>query len=74
MVGWPPPPATDLARIRKYCQSRVPARLHDQVRTEATVRGGSVTIFDCRPPWHANLTEWSKVRVAQLRYSASTNH
>jgi hypothetical protein len=68
------PPEADLARIRKYCHSRVPARLHDQVRIEATVRGGSVTIFDCRPPWHANLTEWSKVRVAQLRYSASTHH
>jgi hypothetical protein len=70
----PAPPETDLARIRKYCQTRVLARLRDQVRIEATVRGGSVTIFDCRPPWHANLTEWSKVRVAQLRYNASTHH
>jgi DUF3024 family protein len=26
------------------------------------------------PPWHPNLTEWSKVRVAQLRYSATTHH
>jgi hypothetical protein len=33
-----------------------------------------VTIFDCRPLWHPNLTEWSKVRVAQLRYSANTHH
>jgi Protein of unknown function (DUF3024) len=44
------------------------------VRVEAVVRGNSVTIFDCRPPWHPNLTEWSKVRVAQLRYSADTHH
>lgn len=36
--------------------------------------GNSVTIFDCRPPWHPNLTEWSKAGVAQLRYSASTHH
>jgi hypothetical protein len=69
----PAPPETDLARIRKYCQAQVPAHLRDQVRIEATVRGNSVTIFDCRPLWNANLTEWSKVRVVQLRYSASTH-
>ena len=34
-------------------------------------RGNAVTIFDCRPPWHSNLTEWSKLEVAKLRYSAS---
>jgi Protein of unknown function (DUF3024) len=45
----------------------------DQARVGANVRGSSVTIFDCRPPLHPNLTEWSKVRVAQLRYSASTH-
>jgi Protein of unknown function (DUF3024) len=70
----PAPPETDLAKIRKYCQSRVPARLRHRVRIEAAVRGSSVTIFDCRPPWHPNLTEWSKVRVAQLRYSANNRH
>ena len=69
----PAPPETDLAKIRKYCQTRVPARLRDQVRIEASVRGGSVTIFECRPLWQSNLTEWSKVHVAQLRYSASTH-
>jgi hypothetical protein len=38
----PAPPETDLAKIRKYCQTRVPARLRDQVWIEASVRGGSV--------------------------------
>jgi hypothetical protein len=41
---------------------------------EAAVRGNSVTIFHCRPPWHPDLTEWSKVRMAQLRCSAETHH
>jgi hypothetical protein len=44
----------------------------DHARRPGITTGNSVTIFDCRPPWHPNLTEWSKVRVAQLRYSAST--
>jgi hypothetical protein len=69
----PAPPETDLAKIRKYCQAQVPAHLRDQIRIEVTVRGNSVTILDCRPLWHTDLTEWSKVRVAQLRYSASTH-
>jgi hypothetical protein len=70
----PAPPETDLARIRRYCRTRVPARLRDQVRIEAQVRGSSVTVFDRRPPWHPDLTEWSKVSVAQLRYSEGTHH
>jgi hypothetical protein len=70
----PAPPEADLVKIRKYCHAQVSARFHHQVRVEAAVRGNSVTIFESRPPWHPNLTEWSKVRVAQLRYSARTHH
>jgi hypothetical protein len=66
------PPETDVARIRKYCGARVPADLRHQVRVEPVVRGCSVTIYECRPPRQPNLTEWSKVRVAQLRYNANT--
>lgn len=68
----PAPPETDLAKIRKYCQAQVPARLRDQVRIETAVRGSSVTILEYRPLWQAVPSEWSSVRVAQLRYSAST--
>jgi hypothetical protein len=68
------PPETDVARIRKYCRARVPASFRDQIRVEAAVRGSSVSIYECRPPWHPDLTEWSKVRVAQLRYNADTHH
>jgi len=31
----PAPPETDLLKIRKYCQTRVPARLRHQVRIAA---------------------------------------
>lgn len=69
----PAPPETDLAKIRKYCQAQVPDHLHDQIRIEVTVRGSSVTILESRPLWQASQAEWSQVRVAQLRYSATTN-
>jgi hypothetical protein len=35
---------------------------------------GSLKLIARRPPWNPNLTEWSKVRVAQLRSSADTHH
>ncbi|HEX6513810.1 MAG TPA: hypothetical protein VF157_16010 [Chloroflexota bacterium] len=53
-------------------RAQVPAHLRDQIRIEATVCGSSVTIVECRPLWRADPTEWSKVRVAQLRYNATT--
>ena len=34
-----------------------------------TVRGKSVTIYECRPPWHPDLTDWSELKVAQLRHN-----
>ena len=66
-------PDLDLARIRRYCDAKVPVDLRDEARVEANVRGKSVTIFDRRPPWHPDLTDWSRVPVAQLRYAADTN-
>jgi hypothetical protein len=69
----PAVPDLDLTRIRQFCESRVPARLRNEVRIEADVRGESVTIYDCRPSWHPNLTDWSRLPVAQLRYNADSH-
>ena len=67
-------PDLDLARIHRYCESRVPPHLRDEAHVEATHRGNNVTIHDCRPPWHPDLTDWSHAPVAQLRYSPERNH
>ena len=67
-------PELDLVRVRRYCDARVPTKLRNDVRVEVGVRGKSVTIFECRPPWHPNLTEWSKTSVAQLRYDPDAEH
>ena len=59
----------DLARVAKYCDAKVPVHARDELRIEYTVRGKSVTIFDCRPPWHESVgPEWSRLPVAQLRF------
>lgn len=61
-------PKLDLERIRRFCDSRIPTNLRNEVRVEVGVRGKSVTIFECRPLWHPKLTDWSKTSIAQLRY------
>ncbi len=62
-------PELDLARIRLYCQGRVPARLSDKIRIEVDVAGRSVTIVECRPPWTADLgPEWTRFPIARLRH------
>ena len=59
----------DLARVAKYCDAKVPVHMRDELRIEYTVRGNSVTIFDCRAPWHESVgPEWSRLPVAQLRF------
>jgi hypothetical protein len=69
----PTVPDLDLARIRQFCDRRVPAHLRDEARVEADTRGKSVTIFDCRPPWHPNLADWSRSPIAQLRYNPESH-
>jgi hypothetical protein len=61
-------PELALAKIRRFCEERTPAHLRDEMRLEATTRGNSVTVFDCRPPWDATHGEWTRMNIAQLRY------
>jgi hypothetical protein len=63
------PPETDIARVRRYCQRRVPPHARDQVRLETVVRGSAITIIERRVPWRDDFgPEWSRLKVAQLRY------
>jgi hypothetical protein len=65
-------PGLDLARIRRYCAERIPARVAHLVRLEIDVEGRSVTIQECRPPWSPDMgPEWTRFPIARLRYIAS---
>jgi hypothetical protein len=62
----------DLARVAKYCDAKIPGHVRDEIRVEYKARGKSVTIFECRPPWHESLgSEWSRMPIAQLRLDPS---
>lgn len=60
-------PETDLRRIARYCEQRVPERVRDQLRLEHHVRGRSVTICETRAPLRG-IGEWTHRGVARLRY------
>ena len=60
-------PEFDLVQIQRFCKNRVPPQAAGRVRLEVEVRGRAATIFECRAPWAAAETEWSRLPVARLR-------
>src|SRR5688572_29192859 len=65
-------PEPAVAKIQQFCDKHSPAHLADQLRLEATTRGNSITIADCRPPWNDAHGEWMRLPIAQLRYAPAT--
>ena len=48
-------PELEVARIVKYCASRVPDRLRHEIRVECDIASRHVTICECRPPWREDF-------------------
>ena len=66
-------PETDLARIRRWCTSRVPDHAADQVRVVGPVEGRRVMIAEQRPPWDgADGAPWETYPLARLTYVTSS--
>jgi hypothetical protein len=66
-------PELDVARIRRWCEHRVPERALHQVRLESEITGRQVTVVERRSPWRADSgPEWTRRPVARLTYVAST--
>lgn len=70
MTGRSPLPDTDMRRIRRFVEDRVPAHVRDRVRLELEVQGSAVTIVERRAPWTARMgPAWTRSAIASLRYS-----
>jgi hypothetical protein len=66
-------PELDVARVRRWCEQRVPAEVRNRVRVECDVANRHLTIVECRPPWRHDLgPEWTRFPIARLRYTKST--
>ena len=65
-------PESDLAKIRKLREARVPPEAHGEVRIEVEQKRQAVNIVECRPPRREDFgPEWSRLPIARLRYVAS---
>jgi hypothetical protein len=66
-------PELDVARVRRWCQQRVPEHVRSQVTVEYDVTPRDLTIVECRPPWRADMgKEWTRFPIARLRYTKAT--
>jgi hypothetical protein len=66
-------PETDVARVQRWCRSRVPEHVRNEVRVEVDVGERHLTIVDCRRPWRADMgAEWTRFPIARLRYTKAT--
>lgn len=64
-------PGLDLAAVNAYCAQRVAPHALHQVRVEAVVSRGAVTIVERRAPWREEYgREWTALGIARLRYHA----
>jgi Protein of unknown function (DUF3024) len=67
-------PELDIARVRRWCEQRVPAQARDQVRVECDVAPRHLTIVERRPPWRQGAgPEWTRSPIARLHYTRATN-
>jgi len=68
-------PEADLAAISHFCDEFTPPEHRDQMRVECSVRGKSVTVFECRPPWGPEFgPDWIRTPIAQLRFEPDAGH
>ena len=62
-----------MARIRRWCQQRVPEHARSEVAVECDVTPRHLTIVECRPPWRQDAGEqWTRFPIARLRYAKAT--
>jgi len=64
-------PELDVARVRRWCDARVPERARHQVRVECDVAPRHLTIVEQHAPWRGEGGEWTTTPIARLRHSAT---
>jgi len=66
-------PELEVARVQRWCTTRVPERARHQVRVECEVASGHLTIVERRAPWREKAApEGSSLPIARLRYAKTT--
>jgi hypothetical protein len=67
-------PDLDLRKIQRYATRVVPPNIQDRMRMEVDVRGKTVTIVECRPPWREDFgPEWTRKGIARMKFNSANN-
>jgi hypothetical protein len=71
LAGWQKRlPELDIARVRRWCDQRVPDHALDEVRMECEIGPRRLTTVELCPPWRSGLgSEWTRSPIARLRYA-----
>jgi len=66
-------PDSDLARIKRWAEDRIPEHARDQVWIGLDVADRAITILECRPLWNPDRSGHDPTRlpIARLRYTKS---
>lgn len=66
-------PELDVARVQRWCATRVPEHARHQVRVECEPAPRHLTIVEQRAPWHEDAgPEWTSLPIARLRYTVTS--
>lgn len=60
-----------VAKVRRFCDRRVPAEARDEVCLEVTTRAATITIVERRPLWEGGPGAWTHMPIAQLRHDTA---
>ena len=63
-------PELAVAKIKRFCHEHTPAEFRNEMRLEVEVRATPVTIEECRPLFHGQPGEWTRMKIAQLRFDS----
>ena len=56
-----------------YCATKVPSEHDDKIRIEYKVRGNTITIYECRPPWREDRgPDWTAMRICSMEWDPAT--
>ena len=60
------------AKLKNYCERRIPAHVSSSVRLTFNIRGNSVTLNEERPRFNYP-SSWTATPVAQFRFNPETS-
>lgn len=62
-----------IALVTTYCATKVSSEHDDKIRIEYKVRGNTITIYECRPPWREDYgPDWTSMRICTFQRDPTT--